>query len=272
MAYNGMFGNLGLAFAPLLGGMINYLFGLQILYLVVAAMNLSGLYFLFTAPAAASEKTQEVVNKNTAVEENERRWLPFLILLAAMTMGGIVYRGTSVTLPAYFELRNIELFHFIKEIAGNLGTPNVVATVLTSLIYLIGMGGQYLGGRVGATRDLRWSYLVFHLITIPAAIGMALSANIPLFSFALIHGFFLLGMQPIENTLVARLTPRSMLSRAFGLKFIMTFGCGALSVKIIEIVKESYGMSAIYISLALVSVMLCMFAFTLTRHVGPMRG
>ena len=85
---------------------------------------------------------------------------------------------------------------------------------------------------------------------------MAYSSNIPLIGFAMVHSFFLLGMQPIENTLVSRLAPPGLMSSAYGLKFILTFGVGALSVKVIEAVKSIYGFSTIYLVLAGVSVLL----------------
>ena len=44
MAYNGIFGNLGLAVAPLLAGTINYAFGLKSLYLMVGFVNLIGCF------------------------------------------------------------------------------------------------------------------------------------------------------------------------------------------------------------------------------------
>ena len=131
------------------------------------------------------------------------------------------------------------------------------------------MGGQYFGGRIGEKDDLRLSYLVFHLVTIPAAFAMSVTANLPLFFFATIHGFFLLGMQPIENTLVARLTPPKLLSSAYGTKFILTFGVGALSVKMIAIVKETWGMNAIFMAIGMVSCLLCLVICLLIRKTEP---
>ena len=45
-----------------------------------------------------------------------------------------------------------------------------------------------------------------------------------------IYLLFTLGMQSIENSLISRLTPDRWRSTAFGLKFILTFGIGALGV------------------------------------------
>lgn len=251
MAYNGMFGNLGLATAPILAGSVNYLWGVEAVYMVLGAVNMSGLVLLYLArngSSARHEATQKPKVKGTLA--------PFLILLVAMMLGGVVYRATTVTLPAYFELQNRDLYQGFLAISGQLGSPNLFATLVTSLIYLVGMAGQYYGGRVGQSVDLGRGYLIFHLITIPAVIAMAMTSNMPLIIFAMIHSFFLLGMQPLENTLVARLSPPQLHSSAYGLKFILTFGVGALSVSMVSSIKVSFGLNAVYVALALVSTTL----------------
>jgi len=261
MAYNGMFGNLGLAAAPLLAGTINYFYGIDVLYIVVGCMNLIGLGFLSICKTGSGK----IASKASSAVKKISSWTPFLILLVAMMLGGIVYRGTSVTLPSYFELKNGGLYDALASLTGGLGTPNVTATIFTSIIYLIGMAGQFFGGRVGERYDLRSSYLLFHLITIPAAIAMAITTDLPLIFFAIIHGFFLLGMQPIENTLVARLTPPNLISSAYGMKFVLTFGVGAISVKIIRLVQIQWGIESVFLCLAFVSSLLCLVIILLIR-------
>jgi MFS family permease len=268
MAYNGMFGNLGLAVAPLAAGLINLLYGLSAVYLVVGILNLLGIVFLLRTPKNNVKK--KIVAKIGT--QKATTIVPFLILLVAMMLGGIVYRGTSVTLPAYFQLSNGDLAAVVVELFGGIGTDNVFATILTSAIYLLGMVGQFCGGKVGERYDLRRGYLLFHLITIPAAIGMALTANIPLIVMAMVHSFFLLGMQPIENTLVSRLAPERLMSSAFGLKFILTFGVGAMSIKGIELIKTLWGFSAIYLVLAGVTTCLVGCIFVLTLKTGPLKN
>jgi MFS transporter, FSR family, fosmidomycin resistance protein len=251
MAINGMFGNLGLASAPLLAGTVNYFWGAKAVYIVLAMVNVSGLVFLYLAKNG--HRTPVSVKKRV---ERKNTLVPFLVLLVCMMMGGIVYRAVSVTLPAYFELQNQNLYNGFLAIAGDFGSPNVFATLITSTIYLVGMAGQYFGGKVGEKIDLGKGYLIFHLITIPAAIAMALTSNISLVTFAMIHSFFLLGMQPIENTLVARLSPPNLHSTAYGLKFILTFGVGALSVSMVAGIKEVFGFNTVYLVLAGISTLL----------------
>lgn len=251
MAYNGMFGNLGLATAPLLAGFVNYLWGVEAVYLVLGAVNMSGLLLLYFVRNGHSVK-----HETSTMSPIQGMLKPFLVLLVAMMLGGVVYRATTITLPAYFELQNRDLYQVFLSVSGQFGSPNLFATLVTSFIYLVGMAGQYYGGRVGQSVDLGRGYLIFHLITIPAVLAMAVTSNMPLIIFAMIHSFFLLGMQPLENTLVARLSPPKLHSSAYGLKFVLTFGVGALSVGMVSSIKMAFGLSAVYVALALVSTTL----------------
>ena len=252
MALNGMFGNLGLAVAPLVAGSVNYFFGLSAVYLVLGLLNFTGLILLFfTKKSKVVRRSPSQVGAN--VPGGNLR--VFLLLLIAMTLGGIIYRASSVSLPAYLELRTAGIYQIVSAFV-DFGSANVMATMVTSLIFIMGMLGQFVGGRVGERYDLRKGYLFFHIMTIPAALAMAQFYDGVLIIFAMIHVFFLLGMQPMENTLVARLAPPKVLSSAYGLKFILTFGVGSLSVKMVEIVKISWGFVAVFQVLAMVSLLL----------------
>ncbi len=254
LAYNGMFGSLGLATAPLLTGVVNWLWGPSAAYLFLGVLNLLGVGLIAVLPSM--EEVHGPVGKPSG-DGNENGFLAaFFILLGVMMLGGVVYRGATVILPAYFELRNQAIFHWIHSAAGVGLSKNLVATALVSFIFIVGMLGQYTGGRIAERYDLRFCYLVFHAITIPAALLMAIATNIPLVILALIYFFFLIGMQPIENTLVAKFTPTKFRHSAYGLKFILTFGVGALSVKMIKAIETAVNIEAVFYALGLTSVVL----------------
>ncbi|MCI5165182.1 MAG: hypothetical protein D3903_03610 [Candidatus Electrothrix sp. GM3_4] len=153
---------------------------------------------------------------------------------------------------------------------GSTISGNVVATMTIGIIYLMGMYGQYMGGKFGERFDLRYGYLGFHLITIPFAFLIGTATNMPLILLAALHSFFLLGMQPLENTLVARLTPAWMRSSAYGMKFILTFGVGALSVKMIKIIEQNWGLPLVFPVLGTISILLVIMISVLimsTQHI-----
>lgn len=251
MGYNGMFGNLGLATAPLLTGLLNWFWGPQAAYIVLGALNLLGVGLMFILPPIGDHRSD-------IKESDEDNGLlgAFLILLVAMMLGGIVYRGATVILPAYFELKNQGIFLWFSSMTGVGLSKNLVATSVTSFIYIVGMLGQYTGGRVAERFDLRFCYLVFHALTIPAAALMAVAVDLPLVALAMIYFFFLLGMQPVENTLVAKFTPRKFHHSAFGSKFVLTFGVGALAVKMITVIKTTLGIETVFYALAIISIVL----------------
>jgi len=252
MAFNGMFGNLGLASGPLLAGVVNWLWGAATVYICLGILNLVGLFVLLPAEARHCMVAATGTSRDTGAS-----WKGFGVLLICMMLGGIVYRGSTVTLPALFELHAAGFFTALNGFFKGMElSTNVVATGITSLLYLVGMAGQYTGGRVGERFDLRFSYLFFHLMTLPAAFSIGLVTNIPLVILATVHSFFLLGMQPVENTLVARLTPSGFRSSAYGMKFVLTFGLGALAVKMIKLVEQDYGLEAVFPALGLVSLAL----------------
>ncbi len=268
MAYNGMFGNLGLALGPVLAGLTNYFWGPQAVYIGLGLLNLFGLFLLLKVNSHSVH--QEIPSGNG--REDGASWSSFGILLVAMMLGGIVYRGATVTLPALFELRGTGVYASLTRLFSTNLSANVVATGLTSCLYLVGMLGQYVGGRAGERFDLRWSYLVFHVLTIPAALLIGLVSDMSLIMVATFHSFFLLGMQPIENTLVARLTPSGMHGSAYGMKFVLTFGVGAVAVQIVRLVEQKYGLSAVFPVLGLVSIGLVLVIVLLIRKVPPLRS
>jgi predicted MFS family arabinose efflux permease len=113
-----------------------------------------------------------------------------------------------------------------------------------------------MGGRMADRFDPRFCYLAFHSVTIPAAFLMAISYDLPLVALGLVYFFFLLGMQPAENTLVARFTPKRLHHSAFGTKFVLTFGVGSLAVKMVGAIKMAQGIEAVFPALGVVSIVL----------------
>lgn len=264
MGVNGMFGNLGLAVAPLLAGLINWIWGPRGVYVGVGCLNLIGLAIMFFLRLDEPEESAEKEKKG---QTNLVK--PFLILLAAMMLGGVAYRGATVILPTYFELKGQGIYQALISIWPSGVSANLVATTLTSIIFFIGILGQFTGGRVGERFEARKAYLVFHLLTLPPVFLLAYLQDSLLVLASLVYFFFLLGMQPVENTLVARLTPRRFHHSAYGAKFVLTFGVGALAVKLVGRIELSWGITSVFPVLGLVSVGLILAVLVLMTQTKP---
>ena len=78
----------------------------------------------------------------------------------------------------------------------------------------------------------------------------------------MVYVIFALGMQPIENSLVAALTPIHLRTFAYSLKFIVVLGGGAFSIKIVraliaqDAVRTVYQYQSVLIGMVLILILL----------------
>ncbi len=261
LGYNGMFGNLGLAAAPILTGILNWLWGPSAAYLVLAGLNLLGFLVMVLLPLGNEAQEGATQGAETA----KGMLSAFFILLFAMMLGGLAYRGATVLMPTYFELKNIGISEAFSRLSSGALSKNLTATLVTSAIYLVGVLGQYTGGHIAERRDPRFAYLAFHAVCFATACLMAVTADLPLVAISVAYFFFLLGGQPIENTLIARFAPRRLHHSAFGTKFILTFGVGSLAVPLVGSIQASQGIEACFPVLGALSLALVAVAYLLVR-------
>lgn len=252
LALNGIFGSLGIAMAPLMAGLTIWTWGISGVFMMLAFANGIGVVLM----VVFAERFQHSSDEGVPTSTGRARPVPFAVLLMIMMLAGIAYRGSTVILPACLELRNSGLLQLARSFAGDWLTGNLAATITAALILLPTILGQYFGGFLAERFDLRRAYLLFHAITIPAVLGMAHAFNLPLVLLAGVYFFFLLGTQPIENTLVAQYTPARFRHSAFGMKFVLTFGAGALAIKLIEYVKKTGSLENVYYVLGGISLLL----------------
>jgi hypothetical protein len=112
-------------------------------------------------------------------------------------------------------------------------------------------------------------YFGFHAISLPALIGMAALSEMPLVVMAMVFVFFSLGMQPIENSLIAHVTPPRWRSTAYGIKFVLTFGVGSTAVWLVEWAQTEGDLSFAILSLAgVVAMLLGIIGIFLTMSSG----
>ena len=183
---------------------------------------------------------------NTGSNNNYLQY--FLILCVVMTLAGLAYRANNVVLPAYLEFKADFLWKLFQNIdfTNIEGTKTMAATLLASFIYMVGIFGQLAGGKLADKYDLRRLYLIFHGLSLPFLIFMGILSEQLLVISAAIYIFFALGMQPIENSLVAKFTPNRWRSTGYGIKFILTFGVGSTAVYFVGWIKEAWSLNVVY--------------------------
>lgn len=259
LGINGLWGNFGIAASPLAAGTLTYAVGWKSTLLLFGvagiAVGLLCLAVSFTVGTGDLQKGS-VVERRQAIRY-------FLLLCGAMVFSGLMYRGYTIILPTFFESKLSDFALFASQAAdtarlsSDAGT--FAAAVITCCVYLVGMAGQLLGGRVADRYDLRWAYLTFFVSALPFLLLMSVLNGLPLVLMAGGFVLFSLGMQPIENSLVAVLSPPQWRSVIYGVKFTLVFGAGSLAVYMVGFVNGRYGLdSVVFLLLALLAGVIAM--------------
>ncbi len=272
LGVNGVFGSLGIALAPLATGLLTWAFGWQAALVVLGAVG------LVTAAIVHRLRVDETIRPHTSrIPPGREMFRYFLILCVALVLGGMVYRGNMLLLPAYMELKTTFLAQVLGRLPlpGTRSTATLAATILASVVLFAGLFGQLASGRMADRMDLRRAYLLFYALSLPFLLGMAFTREWFLVACAAAYGFFTFGIQPVENSLIAAITPERWRSTSYAVKFVLNFGVGATVVEMIGPIKRAYSLEMVYVFLAGVVFLIVMSILALmlaSRRVPAIRN
>ena len=267
LGINGIFGNLGMAAAPFTTGFMNYFLGWRqtLIFLGIAGIiaGLLSLFVKFSVPRDSDLQEGEKLKQDSMLKL-------FLVLCVVVLFSGLMYRTYTLVFPAWIETKLESLFTYLEKlIAGNNSiallpqTNTLIASIITGAVYVIGMFGQFTGGKIADKWELRSAYLFFWLMALPFLLLARFSTGLWVLPFTGLFIFFAIGMQPIENSIYAILTPARWRSVGYGIKFTLTFGIGSLSVYIVKQVEPSIGLDGIIILTAVYLLITTAAAFIL---------
>jgi predicted MFS family arabinose efflux permease len=248
MAYGG---NLGIAMAPFASGILGWIFGWRITFTIFGIAGIAAgaatVLIRFSVPRAEDRQRGEGPEGGKAV-------LLFLILCSGVIFSGMMYRTFTLILPSWLEGRLAVEFSGLARMLEGLSRETEVmnagglaAALISGVAMLIGMAGQLVGGSVADRMDLRKAYFIFFAMALPALLAARFIGGWMTVPFIGVFTFFALGMQPIENSLYAMLTPPRWRSSGFGVKFTLGFGVGSLAVAVVSRLQPSIGLNGVMI-------------------------
>lgn len=234
LGINGIFGSVGVALTPVITAGLAARFGWQGAFWIGGAALLTTAAWFARVPI--DDRTVERAEADGAVSPTavSRVGLSFVLLCTSAMLAGISYRSNTLAQPPYF-----------AEQVSVLGYGTA-----TSLAFLMGVVGQYCGGIAADRYALPRAYFFFHLASLPALLLMSALSEAPLLLAAGTFTFFSLGMQPVENSLFAMLTPPRWRSTGYGVKFVLTFGVGSVGVWLVSWIQASHGLGYVFLALA----------------------
>jgi len=231
LGVNGVFGNLGVAAAGLVTGLITGLWGWRAAFILPGAVAvLTGiLFWRYVGPAMDEGLRARPAARPVAAAQGAQVRV-FLVVGVAALFGGIIFHGTTVALPKVFEER---LAGLVDDIA-TLG-------LLVSLVFAIAAIAQIAVGRL---LDRYGARLILPLIVVPQVALLLLAVELTGWSMlwlAMALMLLVFGEIPITAWLVGRYTASHWQSRVFALQYVLSLGVSAIVVPLIAVLHERTG-------------------------------
>ena len=242
LAINGVFGNMGVAVAALLTGYLIDTAGWRSAYFVPGAFSIAvgvGYLMFIRNPAAAAipETAKKTVSTSDGAPTIDRNTLlrVFALVLFTTAIGGLVFQSTTFSLPKIFDER-------LTDIAG---TATMVGWY-AFLAFSIAAFAQLVVGYLIDNHSLRAVFAVVALSQ--AALFFAMTHLDGWLSLIVAIGFMLavFGQIPINDVLVGRIARSEWRSRAYAMRYIVTFSVSASAVPVIAWVHSARGFSALF--------------------------
>jgi len=243
-------GTVGLIAGPFLVGLLNWIAGWKLAYATMGILSLICGGAMWLVRIDESHIVRKPPDMNNEDRKKGFAWGTVMLFFLIVTLGGLVYRINIVALPAYLELQAGSLarsFHAALSIPTMAATTTMAAATLTSLIYVAGIFGQIWGGKIADRYELKRLWLFFNAAILPPALAMAFLSDRYLVAVAAVYVFFALGIQPVENSLIAKFTPPRWRSTGYGLAAILIFGVGALAVYLVGWVAAHRSLGTVYL-------------------------
>jgi len=231
LGINGIFGSMGVAGAGLTAGILTDLISWRAAFIVPGIIAIAtGLVLLVCV------RSGRIVERKTDVKpapETSRHSMvrAFLVLSVTMLCAGLIFQAMSSALPKVFAAR-------LPQLTG--GTA-LGAGGLVSLVYLFAAAAQLLGGYLADRYSARSVYIWAYVVQTPLWFVAASLMGLPLFFAVSLAVFLNTTAVPVENVLLAHYSPSRWRGTAFGAKFVLALGVGALAVPMVAVIHEVTG-------------------------------
>lgn len=260
IAVNGVVGNMGVAAAALITGMLIDLLGWRAAFALPGgiAVLTGAAYVVFTRWARSA-----TVHTGTAIVEGvgqpevqtpHRSWLMhvFAVVFLTTAVGGLIFQSTTFALPKVLDEQ-------LREIASSPSRVGVYAFGVFSFAAI----GQLV---VGYLLDRYSVRLVFASVAVTQiACFAAMPGTDGWGALVVATGFMLavFGQIPINDFLVGSVVRSEWRSRAFALRYVVTFSVMALSVPVIAMVHRNWGFDTLFLLLCIASATILAAVLTL---------
>ena len=245
LAINGVFGNLGVAVAALITGILIDIADWRMAFFAPGIFCiLTGFayaYFAFgteagklaiKSPAASGPKK----GSSSAVADKSIIIKIVAIMFISTAIGGVLYQAMAFALPKVFDERTT-------------GSASLIGSY-AFLVFAIAGAAQLVVGYFADRHSLRTVFAVVALFQLIFLALMRELAGLNAVLFATFAMMAVFGQIPINDVLVGRISTDEWRSRIFAFRYIITFTAMAVTLPLVSWVHANWGFTTLFTGLA----------------------
>jgi MFS family permease len=229
LGWNGLWGNLGLAFAAIASGALMDLWGWRTAFFVPGILSMAaGVAFLFLVPDPGPVPKK---SKTIGLHLDTRTMTQiFVILLVATACGGVIFNSTTVAMPKIFDER-----------LRDLTQTNVGIGALVAVVYSVAAFAQVLMGTLMSRFEMKPLMIGVGLAQIPLLFAAASLDGWPMLVVALLMMMAIFGQIPLNDAIVGKYVADEYRARVLSVRYVVSFGVAATSVPLIALLHRTEG-------------------------------
>jgi len=271
LGIHGSAGNLGLATAPFMVGLIASRFGWRYAYLWFALPGIAlSIWALFVDMSLRKEiEKRDPTSSRMVLSQSLKNYfsLPLICLYLINIMINFSFVGSITFLPTC--LAKQTSFHLFS-------LDNVaIGGMLSAIVLFMGVFGQFVGGILSQKLHLERRLLLVNILSFPFILAMSFTTNLLLLLLGLVFFFLNFSLQPMNNTLLARYTTLEMRGTAFGIFFFVAFGFGSFASSFSGWIAQRFGLQWVFLGIGgsvLLLILLVSILLRVKKTAQPLAG
>ena len=222
LGWNGVWGNLGLAFAAFIAGWFSDHLSWRAAFIAPGIFTLgAGIAFALLVPNRPAPAATAAAGTPRHIPDALARRV-FVLLTVATLCSGVIFAAATNAMPKIFDERLAALAHT----TSGIGT-------LVAVVYTIAAMAQLLVGQLIDRFSLRSIFLPLALLQVPLLLLAGMLSGWAMLALAVAMMFVVFGLIPINDAMVARYARDSWRSRVYALRYVVSFGASLPAIPLV---------------------------------------
>ncbi len=255
LGINGVFGNMGVAAAPLITGLLLTVGDWRICFIIPGIFcSLYGVLFTINLKNDISDSKKINKSKKSVFAPN---WKMALIALAiSSSSGGFIFGAMTFLIPRYFEIS-----------MNNVSTSVAITGFLASIVFATASFAQIIVGWIIDRYSPKKVLLFMGFGQIIFIYFASLYQDYLLLFSMLVAMIFVFGQIPITDTIISRYVPDEWRNKVLSIKFLLNLSIGASVLPICGIFLQAGNtMDKLFFVMSLIAIFVAISALLLPNQ------